>query len=86
MLKRIWEYDIVILTETKCDKANGIYFAGYKTICKESKASSGGIAIIVKKDIELEIIKGWKNIDDSFDILGIRIINRCEKLNVIALL
>lgn len=84
LTRRIVDYDITILTETKSSRPGSIYFTGYRTISKESKENSGGIAIIVRKEIEFETINSWYNIGDNIDILGIRITNPKEKFNVIA--
>ena len=68
LIQRSKNYDIIILTETKCHNRNEMYFSGNKTHFKESKGNSGGVAIIVKDYIEFEVINSWNNIGDCLDI------------------
>lgn len=83
--ERINIYDIIILTETKSNTANGIYFPGYKTITKESLGNSGGVAIAIKKEIEFETINYWNNIGDQIDIVGIRTKNLEKNFNLLGI-
>lgn len=85
LTEKVNDYDIIIITETKCEYERDIYFLGYITIDQVSKGNSGGTAIIIKNGIEFEIIKGWNYIGDKFDILGIRVNNTIDKINIIAL-
>lgn len=39
------------------------------------------MAICVRDNIEFEIINGWKKICESFDTIGVRLINTTEKIN-----
>lgn len=82
--KFISDYDIVVLTETKFSKEQGIYAPGFKTIAKASRGKSGGVAIMIRSHIEFELIKGWNRVRDEFDVIGIRLINTEIKFNLIA--
>lgn len=87
--KRIQDYDIMVLTETKCNNNKNIYihiyFSEYKTYQKESIGNNGGIAICVRNNIEFDIIKEWQQIGNEFDVIGIRTKNTMERLNIIAI-
>ncbi|KAK0075692.1 hypothetical protein PV325_006540 [Microctonus aethiopoides] len=85
LINRIPEYDIIVLTETKYNNENSIYCSGYKTISTINRRSSGGVAIIIRNNIEFEQIKGWKNIGEEFDIAGIRLLNTKEQFNIVAI-
>lgn len=48
------EYDIIIVTETKCSTKENLKFKGFKVIEKKYPKkvnSAGGIAIIVRQDL-----------------------------------
>lgn len=77
-------YDIVVLMETKCPHNDGIYISGYRTYQLPSRGLSGGLAIVVRKDIDFSIISGFQGLDGNFDVLGIRTINLSINFNVIS--
>lgn len=84
--KRIIDFDIIVLTETKCNeiKNQHVYLSGFKTYAKGSIESSGGIAISVRNNIEFDIIQQWERIGNEIDILGIRVKNTQQK-NLVAI-
>lgn len=74
LVKRIQEYNITVLTETKCkgEHCKLIYFSGYKMYTMDSIGNSGGLSISVKKNIEFNIIQHWEDLGNEIDIVGIR--------------
>ncbi|KYQ48816.1 hypothetical protein ALC60_12131 [Trachymyrmex zeteki] len=67
--------------ETKCPHNNGIYISGYRTYQLLNQGLSGGLAIAVRKDIEFNIISGFRGLDGGFDVLGIKTINLSVNFN-----
>ncbi|XP_018367719.1 PREDICTED: uncharacterized protein LOC108764142 [Trachymyrmex cornetzi] len=49
-----------------------------------SRGLSGGLAIAIRKDIDFNIISGFRGLDGGFDILGIRTINLSINFNVVS--
>lgn len=84
LVGRIGEYDIIVLTETRCTNTEYIKFPGYRAISKESRGNSGGVSIIVRKEIEFEEIKGWQRMGECMDVIGIRLINTDIQFNIVA--
>lgn len=75
--KKINEYDICLLTETKSKKSDRIGFKGYDTYvmndCSQGKrVGAGGVAILIKKNIKRKVID-LEQCKGKFDACGIRI-------------
>lgn len=47
-----------------------IYFSGYKVIKSLNQGNSGGIAIIVKKDIDFDVIEPWTIKSNNIEVIG----------------
>lgn len=86
LTKRVQEYEIIVLTETKCkdEQHNMIYFSEYKTYTLDSTGNSGGLSISVKKNIEFKILQQWEDIGNEIDIVGIRTRNFKKNFNIVA--
>lgn len=79
-------FDIIVLTEIKKYKRNNsIYFSGYKTISEQNHDNCGGIAIMVRNNLEIEVIKDIDNSNEKIEAAGIKIINTDIKFKLIAL-
>ncbi|KYN29937.1 hypothetical protein ALC57_00607 [Trachymyrmex cornetzi] len=70
--------------ETKCPHNSGVYISGCRTYQIPSRGLSGGLAIAIRKDIDFNIISGFRGLDGGFDILGIRTINLSINFNVVS--
>lgn len=80
------DFDIIVLTEIKKYKRNNsIYFSGYKTISEQNQDNCGGIAIIVRNNLELEVIKDIDNSNGKIEVAGIKIMNTDIRFKLIAL-
>lgn len=84
--KRVQEYDIVIITETKNKRTNRFLVPGYVILIENrymlGEGGAGGVAIFYKKKIRAEKIEdsGLKNGNANIDTIGIRI-HRGNKKN-----
>lgn len=58
LIRIITAYDIIVLVETKCQNNKKTYFSSFKTVYKKSRGNSGGVAMLIRKDIDFQIIKG----------------------------
>lgn len=92
--KRVQEYDIVIITETKNKRTDRFLVPGYVTLIENrymlgEGGAGGGIAIFYKKKIRAEKMEdsGLKNGNANIDTIGIRIHrgNKKNKLNIVGL-
>lgn len=79
---RIFDYDIVIITETKRNNKEVLKFKGYNVLerkfIKKDK-SAGGIAIIVRKDLKMRKLNEIVSHTANIEILGANI--RIRKRN-----
>lgn len=73
--KRINKYNIVVITETKAKKIEPINISGYEIFRQEKTItigkSSGGVAIYIRTNIKIRIIKNLVNVSDNLEVLGI---------------
>lgn len=59
LIKRVYEYDVVVITETKRHNKEVLKIKGYCVLEKNSpkkEKSSGGIAILVRKDLKVKVL------------------------------
>lgn len=86
--KRIYDYDIVIITETKRNNKDVLKFKGYnvveKKFLKEEK-SAGGIAIIVRQDLKIKKLNEIIVKSSNIEILGVNISGLDRELNCFAI-
>lgn len=87
--ERIKETDIAIITETKNRSMENLKVSGYNTILSNSrknyKAEAGGIAIVIKKEIQWISLEGLVSQSENIEVAGIRIINVSQRINVVAI-
>lgn len=81
--------DIAIITETKLKTTEKIKIKGYKIVRRDRQNNinaSGGVAIIVREDICMEIINMEKQEGNNMEAVGVRIIlKNGKKLNIIGI-
>lgn len=87
---KLYDYDIVIVTETKMNNKESLKFKGYSVVEKNypiKNKSSGGIAIIVRQDLKINKLKEITLKSANIEILGIKIsgLDRVERLNCFAI-
>ncbi|XP_029680683.1 uncharacterized protein LOC115246167 [Formica exsecta] len=82
--QHINNFDVSIITETKISCNKDIYFSGYKVVKSLNRENSGGIAIIIKKDIDFDTIEPWILKSNNIEAIGIRVKNTSIKFNLIA--
>lgn len=75
--------DITIITESKVKDHENIKVKGFNIVGIDSRGNSGGILIFCKEDIKIEVIEEWKDLDEDFDICGIRIKHGSTNMNII---
>lgn len=86
IINHINNYDIIVLIELKRhNKKNCLYFPGFKTVMEQNQENNGGIAIIVRNNLEMEIVNNISNIHGKIEVIGIRIMNTTVKFNLIAI-
>ncbi|XP_071578331.1 uncharacterized protein [Temnothorax nylanderi] len=78
------EYDIVILTETRCTGRNRVHLPGFKTLHSNNNLGSGGVSISVRSHITFDIIKIVGALPAEYDVIGIRTSNLVNNVNIIA--
>lgn len=61
-----------------------VYFSGYKIYSKDSNGFSEGVTNCVKNNIDFDIMSNWNENDKDFDLIGIRLKNTTERLNLVA--
>ncbi|XP_036138447.1 uncharacterized protein LOC105841052 isoform X3 [Monomorium pharaonis] len=84
LAKHIMDYDIIILTETKCRDNNCVYFTGFKTVHSINALGSGDVAISARSQIEFKTIIGSDESPVGYDTIGIRTRNLENNLNILA--
>lgn len=77
LIKRMQNYDIGILTETKHRREDHIHIPGYDIISKNKynnkDEGTRGVAISINRKLKYEIVKGVKMNSDDKDVC-----NRCK--------
>lgn len=88
LIKRIQEYDICVITETKNKINEGFKVSGFITIIKNSlrvgAGVSGGIAIMVRKDFKVKELTNIKSGDVNIEVIGIQITGLSKELVIVA--
>lgn len=78
------DYDVIVLTETKCRSNNQVYFAGFRTASSENRLASGGVSISVRSHIEFEIIRATAAPPAGYDMASIKTKNLEKNLSIYA--
>lgn len=84
LLNNITSYDIVVITETKAGKDEVLYYPGYKVYKSDNGNNAGGVAILIRNNIDFEVIKNVKVNSVNFYVIGIKILNTTREYNLIA--
>lgn len=85
---KMYNYDIVILTETKMSNKERLRFKGYNVIEKnypKKTISAGGIAIVVRNDLRIVKLKEIDINSTNIEMLGIKISGLDRELNCFAI-
>ncbi|XP_024870002.1 uncharacterized protein LOC112453444 [Temnothorax curvispinosus] len=77
------DYDIVVLTETRCSARRGVYLPGFKTLNGDNALGSGGVAVAVRSHIRFDIIR-LGGMPVGYDVLGISTSNLRKNFNIFA--
>ncbi|XP_024890316.1 uncharacterized protein LOC112466454, partial [Temnothorax curvispinosus] len=54
--KRVMDYDIVVLTETKCSERSQVYFPGFRTLNSDNLLGSGGVSISIRLHMDFDVV------------------------------
>lgn len=85
MTKHSMNYDVIVLTETRCCNNNRVYFPGFKTVHGENLLGSGGVSISVRSHIDFEYVRGCGAPPAGYNTVGIRTRNLERNLNILAI-
>lgn len=89
LIERIKEADIAVTTETKNRRMENLKVTGYDTVLSNSrtnyKVEAGGIAIIVRKDIQCEQLVNLRSPSENIEIVGIKLKDTQQPINLIAI-
>ncbi|KMQ90819.1 rna-directed dna polymerase from mobile element jockey [Lasius niger] len=89
LCKRVHDYDINIITETKNRDKDRFCISGYITITKNRRSGlitgAGGVAMLIKKGIKFEEIKNIQVNSNNIEALGVRIKGLDRAINLIGI-
>ncbi|XP_077265724.1 uncharacterized protein LOC143899358 isoform X2 [Temnothorax americanus] len=54
--KRVMDYDMVVLTETKRSSRSQVYFPGFRTLNSDNPLGSGGVSISIRSHIDFDVV------------------------------
>lgn len=83
LTKRLENIDVALLAETKTQHENTAKVSGFNTLFKPGLGKSGGLAILIRKKLTIEIIKDIKINSSNCEHLGIRITNIIPMINLV---
>ncbi|CAL1681213.1 unnamed protein product [Lasius platythorax] len=86
LYKRVQEYDISVITETKSREYDLFRVPGYNKIEKQrDDQNGGGVAMFIKKSIQVKVLEETRNILDNMEILGVKCRGLSKKINIIGI-
>lgn len=77
--------DLALLTETKAQHENSVKISGFNAFCKSSQGMSGGLAILIRKNFTVEVIKDINIRADNIEHLWIKITNSNPMINLVVI-
>lgn len=86
--KRVYDYDIVIITETKRNNKEILKFKGYNVLEKKfikKDKSAGKLAIIVRQDLKIRKLDEIVSLTNNIELLGVHITGLEKEINCIAI-
>ncbi|XP_024873748.1 uncharacterized protein LOC112455797 [Temnothorax curvispinosus] len=84
LTKNILDYDIVVLTETRCSGPNKVSFSNYNTVNSKNRLGSGGVSISVRRHLEFEILPIVGTLPVGYDVICVRTKNFNRNINIVA--
>lgn len=61
-----------MIIKTKINHSQVLYFSGYKTFKSNNLNDNGGIAIIVRNNIDFNVMEEWKFVSLNIEIIDIK--------------
>ncbi|XP_024885911.1 uncharacterized protein LOC112463644 isoform X2 [Temnothorax curvispinosus] len=77
------DYDIVVLTETKCSERSQVYFPGFRTLNSDNLLGSGGVSISIRSHMDFDVVPIVAP-PIGYDIVYIKTKNLNHNFNLVA--
>ncbi|XP_071579156.1 uncharacterized protein [Temnothorax nylanderi] len=84
LTSNVLEYDIIVLTETRCSSPNRVYFSSHRTVNSSNRLGSGGVSISVRNGLDFEVLRIPGTLPVGYDVVGVRTKSLNRNLNIVA--